>query len=166
MQVSPTDFAALIRALNAAGARYLVIGGIAMVAHGSAHITDDVDLLYHRSNENYEALGTVLGTLSPELRGATGGLPFVLDTTTFRNTINMTLTTSVGSIDLLADVPGAATFEELEGRSETVTIFGVATRVVGLDDLIEMKRATGRNKDKLHLMDLLALRDLKNKAGG
>ena len=41
----PADVARLARALNAAGARYVLIGGFAVIAHGGARFTKDIDLL-------------------------------------------------------------------------------------------------------------------------
>lgn len=41
-----TDFAALLRSLTAARARYIVVGGAAATAHGAARLTVDLDIVY------------------------------------------------------------------------------------------------------------------------
>ncbi|HLT40997.1 MAG TPA: hypothetical protein VK034_32190 [Enhygromyxa sp.] len=51
-----TDFAALLRALVDGGVEFVVIGGMAAVAHGSAHVTVDLDIVYNRGDENIERL--------------------------------------------------------------------------------------------------------------
>jgi hypothetical protein len=51
---SVTDFGALLRVLFDAGVEFIVIGGVAGVAHGSARLTRDLDVVYARSPENLE----------------------------------------------------------------------------------------------------------------
>ena len=46
------DLARICQALNAAGAKYLLIGGFAMIAHGGTRTTKDIDLLVDASPEN------------------------------------------------------------------------------------------------------------------
>jgi predicted nucleotidyltransferase len=41
----PDDVVRICRALNDAGARYLLIGGFAVIAHGAGRFTKDIDLL-------------------------------------------------------------------------------------------------------------------------
>ncbi len=55
---------------------FVVIGGLAMVTHGSAHVTDDLDIYYHRTEKNFQSLVDALASLHPFLRGAPVDLPF------------------------------------------------------------------------------------------
>ncbi|MCX6545608.1 MAG: nucleotidyl transferase AbiEii/AbiGii toxin family protein [Acidobacteria bacterium] len=48
----PDDLVRLCRALNDAGARYVLIGGFAVIAHGAARFTKDIDLLVDDAPEN------------------------------------------------------------------------------------------------------------------
>jgi len=48
----PDDLARLCRALNESGARYLLIGGFAVLAHGAGRFTKDIDLLIDDAPEN------------------------------------------------------------------------------------------------------------------
>lgn len=48
----PDDVARICRALNEAGARYVLIGGFAVIAHGLVRPTKDIDLLIDDSPEN------------------------------------------------------------------------------------------------------------------
>ncbi len=73
---------------------------------------------------------------------------------------NMTLTTDAGSLDLLGEAPGAGPFEELWNRAVVVELDGSPVRVASVDDLIAMKTAAGRPKDKDHVLELRALREL------
>jgi predicted nucleotidyltransferase len=52
----PPDFASVLAALNEAQVRFVLIGGLAMVSHGSAHITQDIDIFYDREPRNRSIL--------------------------------------------------------------------------------------------------------------
>ena len=74
-----TDFGRLLEALATHDVGYIIIGGFAATAHGSAFMTVDLDVDYDRSADNVERLVSALEPLSPYLRGAPPGLPFRLD---------------------------------------------------------------------------------------
>ena len=162
MPESAPDFAEILRRLNENNVRYVLIGGLAMVAHGSAHITQDIDVGYDRDRGNCDALAVVLRGMNARLRNAPHDLPFILDAQTFRNTQNLTLDTDLAPFDLLGHISGAEDFEALYQRSVQADIEGVPVRIASLDDLIAMKRAANRQKDQNHILELEALRTLKN----
>lgn len=154
------DFPAILAALDAAKVRCVVIGGLAMLAHGSDHNTQDIDICYARDVENLTSLVGVLQALRAQLRTKSGPVPFALDVQTFRNTLNLTLETNLGAIDVLGEVAGVVSFDQLWSRSEIFDLYGVPVHVASLDDLIAMKEATGRLKDQSHILELRALRKL------
>ena len=96
-----TDFVTLLRRLDAHKVRFILIGGVAATVHGSARLTEDLDVLYERTLENIERLTNALAGLEPYLRGAPSGLPFRWNTETVRRGLNLTLTTTIGDLDLL-----------------------------------------------------------------
>jgi hypothetical protein len=57
------DLVRLARALNASGARYLLIGGFAVIAHGGARTTKDIDLLIDAAPENVRRVRDALRIL-------------------------------------------------------------------------------------------------------
>ena len=71
--------------------------------------------------------------------------------------MNFTLTTQLGDIDLLGEIAGGGGYEDLLPHSDRVTIFGVECLCLGLERLIEVKRAAGRPKDLQAIADLQAL---------
>lgn len=164
MPPSLPDFAAILAELHRTGVRYVLIGGLAMVAQGSDHQTMDIDICYARDRANLSALVTVFAQTRPRLRGVPDDVPFVFDTQTFRNTLNFTLETSWGAVDLLGEVAGIESFDDLLGRAVTLELFGIPVPVASLDDLIAMKRAANRLKDQTHLLELLALKKLTESA--
>ena len=96
-----TDAAALLRALGGGGVRLILVDGAAAVAHGSARLTQDLDVVYARDPENLTRLAAALAPTHPYLRGAPPGPPFTWDERTLRNALNFTLQTSAGALDLL-----------------------------------------------------------------
>ena len=141
------------------GVRFILIGGGAAVVHGSARATQDVDVVYSRDEENFHALEEALRDLSPRLRGAPEGLPFVWDAATVRSGLNFTLSTSLGDLDLLGEVPGDGVYDSLLPDSDEIELFGVRCRCVNIRRLIELKRAAGRPRDLEAIAELEALRE-------
>jgi len=95
-----TDFRALISLLAGAGIEFIIVGGAAATAHGSARLTRDLDVVYRRTEKNIERLVRALTPYEPYLRGAPTGLPFSWDERTIAKGLNFTLTTTVGMLDL------------------------------------------------------------------
>jgi hypothetical protein len=154
-----TDFRGLLRALSDAGLEFILVGGVAATAHGSARLTLDVDVVYRRSSENIARLVSALAPLHPYLRGAPPGLPFRWDQRTVRAGLNFTLTTDLGDLDLLGEIVGGGRFEDLAHACITIAVFGMQCRCLDLDTLIRVKRAAGRPKDLEALAELEAIRE-------
>jgi hypothetical protein len=122
----PADFQTLLHRLTSEKVKFIVIGGMAMVSHGSAFITADLDICYERSDTNLEALARALRPLRPYLRGAPPGLPFHLDGPTLKAGLNFTLTTVAGDLDLLGEVKGVGQYEDALAGSAEYEIYGRA----------------------------------------
>lgn len=152
-----TDLSGLLRCLSEAGVEYLLVGGVAATAHGSARLTQDLDVVYRRSPENLRRLVTALGPHRPYLRGAPPGLPFRWDPETVRRGLNFTLTTEWGAIDLLGEIVGGGTYEDLLPDCVTLKVFGITCQCLGLERLIQVKRAAGRPKDLEAIAELEAI---------
>ena len=152
-----TELPALLALLAGANVDYVLVGGVAAVAHGSARLTMDVDVVYSRRRANVERLVAALSGHSPYLRGAPPGLPFRWDVSTVERGLNFTLTTDLGPLDLLGEIPGGGTFEELRPEAVTLRVFGIDCLCLSLPQLIRAKRAAGRPKDLEALAELEAL---------
>jgi hypothetical protein len=138
---------------------FVLIGGLAAVAHGSARATFDLDVAYARTGENLQRLSDALLELETTLRGAPPGLPFQLDSETLRSGLNFTFDTRSGPLDILGEPAGAPSYDELRRRASRERISGHLIPVSSLDDLIAMKEAAGRPHDKLTATELRALSD-------
>jgi hypothetical protein len=137
------------------GVDYVTIGAFAVIAHGYVRATADIDLIARQDRDNLERLAAAFAELRARLRSLDADLLDVdpTDPGTLANGASFTLDTDAGPVDYRGDVPGAGDYADLRARSVETTAAGVVVRVVGLDDLIRMKRASGRPQD---------LRDIAN----
>ena len=95
----------------------------------------------------------------PYPRGAPAGLPFRFDEATLQAGLNFTLTTKIGDIDLLGEIVGGRTYEELAPHTIEVNVFGLKCRCLDLETLIRVKRAAGRPKDLEAISELEVILD-------
>jgi predicted nucleotidyltransferase len=156
---------AMLRALTVGGVRFIVIGGLAAQAHGSSSLTGDLDLCYERSPENLERLAAVLRGLAAVRRGDPAFAAFPLDARALRAGDVFTLATSGGILDLLGNPDPGMTYDTLLSNAIEIPVDGETVRVAGLDDLMAMKRAAGRPKDRIELEILGALREEIDRRG-
>jgi predicted nucleotidyltransferase len=147
----------LLETLERHGVDFVVVGGLAGLVHGSSYPTYDLDVAYARDPANLRRLADALATIGVTLRGAPPDLPFQLDAQTLANGANFTFDTEFGSLDLLGDIAGIKSYDELREDSRLEKIDGVEVRVASLDDLISMKRAANRVKDQLMVLEYVEL---------
>jgi hypothetical protein len=155
------DFEALLGALVGSRVDFIIVGGAAATAHGSARLTNDLDIVYSRSKDNIGRLVSALRGFQPYLRGAPPGLPFRFDEETIRAGLNFTLTTTAGDLDILGEITGGGGYEQLLAASVTIQLFGIDCLCLGLERLVDVKRAAGRPKDLEAIAELEALREEK-----
>lgn len=154
-----TDFHALLRILIENDVEFIIVGGAAATAHGSARLTFDLDIVYRRSRENIEQIVKALHPINPYLRGAPPGLPFSWSAETVKRGLNFTLTTTLGSLDLLGEVVGGGGYDQLVSETIKVEIAGIECLCLNLESLIKVKRAAGRPKDLEVIAELESIRD-------
>lgn len=143
----------IVSALNQAGVRYLVVGGVAVVLHGRLRTTADLDLVLDLEPANVERALRVLKELGYHPR-APVPLEAFADPSTRRSwveTKNMTafsLWPEEGGgfeVDLFVEEP--FDFEAAYRRARRVPLRETEAVVVSREDLIELKRAAGRPQD-------------------
>lgn len=139
--------------------RFVIIGGVAAAGHGSPQVTFDLDICYDRSRDNLEKLARALQELRATLRGAPDGVPFLLDAETLERGDHFTFNTDAGPLDILGTPAGSKGFEELMTNALEVDFDGFTVHICSVDDLMRMKLAAGRPKDRATLESLAALRD-------
>jgi hypothetical protein len=135
-----------------------VVGGIAATMHGSPRDTFDLDICSAPDPANLDTLGRALTAVGARLRGAPGDVAFVPDGRTLRGMQILTLDTRFGALDVLMRPDGAPPYAQLRRRAVRTEIGETAVLVASLDDLIEMKRAAARTKDRVDVEELEAIR--------
>lgn len=154
-----TDFGALVATLTRHKVEFVVVGGAAAIAHGSARLTQDLDIVYERSPANLDKLVSALADCHPYLRGVPLGLPFRWSRETLAAGLNFTLATSLGDIDLLGEIPGGGTYRDLLPGAIELRLFETRCHCLSLSQLIRAKRAAGRPKDLEALAELEAIEE-------
>jgi hypothetical protein len=145
------------------GVDFVVIGGIAAVLHGSPRATFDLDVCFATDESNLEALGEVLVGLDARLKGVADDIPFVPDAGTLRHVEALTLDTAAGELDVLAKPSGASRYDTLRRRADRFDLGGFSVLVASLEDLIAMKQAANRPKDRADVEELEAIRRLRRR---
>lgn len=147
---------AILELLARFGVEFVIVGGVAVQAHGYLRATGDLDVIPRPSVLNLARLAEALADLEAEVWQATRPVD-VTDPHLLLRAPMVPLVTRYGRLDLLniAHTSGApASYDDLVSRALKVEIDGQELAVAGLDDLIRMKRAAGREQD---LMDIAAL---------
>jgi predicted nucleotidyltransferase len=145
----------ILRALSEHGVDFVVIGGIAVQAHGYIRSTQDLDLIARPTMLNLTRLSEALADLAAEPRGR--ARVNVTDPHLLRRAPLVQIMTRAGPLDLLniEHVAGAPRgYDELREAALTIELHGMQLAVAGLSDLVRMKRAAGREHD---LADIEAL---------
>jgi hypothetical protein len=161
----PAEFdpTAILRVLDAHEVKFIVVGGVSGNLHGSTTLTEDIDIAYARERQNLERLAAALRDLRATLRGAPKGLPFKLDAATLHAGLNFTFSTRLGPLDCIGEASGGFTYANLVGNAERYPLSGMMVAAASLDDLIRMKRAAGRIKDRIEVENLSALREVRDR---
>lgn len=159
------DAEGLISVLNQYGVRYVVIGGIAALLHGSGLTTMDLDITPARDDENLDRLAKALGDLQAHLRVSEGPpVAFPAQAAFLRQMSLLTLRTRLGDLDVCftPTAPGRGlTFDyERLKRDAVVVELPEPVAVASLDDVISSKEAAARDKDLAVLGTLYRLREI------
>jgi hypothetical protein len=146
-------FDRILEALQRHDVRYVVIGAVAAIAHGSPLPTEDIDVTPARDAANLEHLAAALRDLDARLRttDAPEGIPFPFEPASLRNNEIWNLTTAYGDLDLVFVPAGTRGYDDLR-RDAVVVDFGtVQAPMASLADVIRSKQASGRAKDAASL---------------
>jgi acylphosphatase len=163
----PLDPVRIFEALQRHEVEYLTIGGVAVNVHGHVRNTRDVDILIEWTTENMRRLAAALSALDATLFGVDAEFLDVdpCDPDDLFNGGNFTLRTAAGGLDLFdpSEIPGGRPYTEMRPRAVEALVQGVRVRAVGFDDLIRLKRESGRDRDLEDVATLLkAQRDISS----
>ena len=154
------DFEKIARHLDAEDLRYVLVGGMAVTLHGGTRITHDADLAVAFDLENRKQLVAALAPLRPRPMRLAAGAAWEWDEKCVRAPWSI-FDTDAGRIDLIVRLPGIHDgFEGLYARSEVIESRGIHVRLASIEDLLAMKDAADRDKDREDARQLRAIQRL------
>jgi len=147
--MSPLEADAIVACLQRHGVRYVLIGGLAAILHGSPQVTFDADICPAREPDDLERLAAALRELQARIRAvdAPEGLPFACDAAFLSRVEILNLVTAHGELDVTFQPSGTTGFAELVHNAVPVTIKEHVVLVASLEDVIRSKEAAGRPRD-------------------
>lgn len=151
------NFGLALQALAQHEIEFLVVAGVAAIAHGASTMTRDLGILYRLTPENVERLVRAFQELDAVSYGDPRRLPF--EFSHLNNTGHHLAETRIGRIDALGSIgnDGEIVYEDVIDDAITLEAFGVSFRCIALERLIAVKEALGRPKELLAVMELKAV---------
>jgi hypothetical protein len=149
----------ILAVLDRHGVRYVLVGGLAAVLHGAAHVTTDVDVVPQDAPGNLERLSAALHELDARIRvaGEPDGIPFDHAADSLARVRTWNLQTSRGDLDITFEPSGTRGYDDLRRDVVTMRVRGIDVPVASLADVIRSKEAAGRERDRAVLPGLREL---------
>lgn len=137
----------IVLALVDAGVEFILVGGLAAVAQGASLTTFDVDIVHSRDEENVDKLLAVLTGLDAYYRGRPGGARLGPDRRALSGPGHSLFMTALGPLDVLGEIEGHRSYAELIDHTESVALSDRTVRVLSLEMIVRLKRASTHPKD-------------------
>jgi hypothetical protein len=142
------------------GVDYVTIGGVAIQAHGAQRLTRDLDVAIAASQENRDRLAAALVDVDARILGPDGQRSRSVPSAAMLGSGDQWhLVTSYGRLDVLTLPAHLGSFAEVRGRAHDVPLGDVSVPIAHRDDLLKMKRASGRPQDLADVRLLESLDD-------
>ncbi len=137
---------------------FVVVGGMAAVLHGSAVVTQDLDICAPMTPENFAQVISALRGLDPRNRMTPQRLALPGDPDALKGFKNLSLITDAGVLAILGEIKGIGDYDAASAHAIIMGTFDFPVRVLDLDTLILAKAAMGRHKDHRVIADLETIR--------
>lgn len=160
MGESANRFLELLRVLARHEVEHIVIGGVAAVLEGSPLTTFDLDVLFNPTPDNIERLLRALRQIHAKYKDP-AGRHIEPDAARLQAMRLNLLETDLGALDVVRETCGLS-YPDLLARTNQHQVGDLRVRALNLEALIEIKRQVDRPKDRLALIYLEKLRDLKD----
>ncbi len=148
------DFRELLKTFNEHAVKYLIVGGYAVMKYSEPRFTKDLDIWIEASPENGKNVFQALKNFGSPLEGLTEN--------DFAQDGFYQMGRPPVRVDILMSVSGIEFKNAWNNRVET-DFDGVPAYFIGLDDLIENKKASGRLQDLADIEKISLSRDFKDK---
>ena len=167
--MSPLQADEIFACLDRRGVRYVLIGALAAVLHGSPLATFDADICPAGGADDLRRLAEALEELDARIRtpDAPQGVSFPREASFLAGVQILDLVTRFGDLDLSFRPSGTNGFADLAGNATEMTIGGYRVAVASLEDIIRSKEAANRPKDQRTLPVLRQLlEEVRKRRGG
>jgi predicted nucleotidyltransferase len=151
----------LLKRLAEHGVRFVLIGGYAAAFHGAVLTTQDVDVCAPMDVDNLSRIIAALRGLNPTFRFHVKRIPLHEDAASLAGVRNIYLKTDLAFLDILGEVTGIGGFDDVLARSIKRPFHGFDLHIIDIDALIAAKRAAGRDKDKVGVAQLEAVKRVR-----
>lgn len=147
----------LLRRLTHEKVEFVLIGGMAAIAHGATTVTEDVDVCIRFDLPTLAGVFRAVAGTNPRQRMHPDRPPLGDSPDQHVGNKNLYLVTEEGTLDLLSEVSGVGRYDALVSRAVSMDLGGFTCRVLSLGDLIASKRQMGRGKDHQAVRQLEAV---------
>jgi hypothetical protein len=155
------DFFDLLERLVGASVDFVIVGGFAGVVHGCTYVTQDIDICCDFSADNLLRLQKAVCDINPVHRMTPNRQKLELTKDNCNQFKNLYLDTDIGQLDCVSFISGVGYFQAVKKKSTLIEAENIQLRVLGLDALIDSKKAMNRPRDRQIILQLEAIKKLK-----
>lgn len=148
------DFRELLKIFNEHAVKYLIVGGYAVMKYSEPRFTKDLDIWIEASPENAKNVFQALKSFGSPLEGLTEN--------DFAEDGFYQMGRPPVRVDVLMSISGVEFQKAWKNKVET-DFDGVSAYFIGLDDLIQNKKASGRLQDLADVEKMILSRNIKDK---
>lgn len=156
----------ILREFQKQKVKYVIVGGIAVNLLGSLRSTADIDIMVEMSDENLRNVVRILKKEGYRVKQPVDPMG-IADAAMRRDWIqnkhmkafNFYKEGELKEVDIIIDSP--VSFSEAKKSAVRIKIGNIALSVISIDNLIKMKKGTGRSVDKLDIEELRKIKKLK-----
>jgi hypothetical protein len=159
------DFFDLLERLVGASVDFVIVGGFAGVVHGCTYVTQDIDICCDFSADNLLRLQKAVCDINPVHRMTPGRQKLELTRDNCNQFKNLYLDTDVGQLVCVSFISGVGYFQAVKKKSTLIEAENIQLQVLSLDALIDSKKAMNRPCDRQVILQLEAIKKLKEQNG-
>ncbi|MCC7002992.1 MAG: hypothetical protein IT357_12620 [Gemmatimonadaceae bacterium] len=155
----------LVKALDAEGVRFVLVGALGARLFGFPRVTADADITPAIDADNMERLARALRALHARVftESIPEGLSFDVSAAMLARSSLWNLTCDAGRLDLVFEPLGTRGFDDLATTAVPFDLFGARVLVAPLRDTLRMKEASGRPQDR---QDAMLIRSMLQQQNG
>ncbi len=153
----------ILTELHDHGVDFVIVGGVAAALHGGSRVTFDLDIVPSLAPDSWQAAVDLLWALGtrpriPEPLERIRDVEHVRRWPVEKNMLALNFRSPDGTAEVDLLVSHSDEFEQLRGRATQVSVGDRTFSVASIDDLLAMKRASGRPQDVLDIQELQRIR--------